>query len=108
MKAIPNSHCVKIKTTLERKDFAVKWSEVRERYPDKIVLVEALSTTSFNKRRTVKDMSILADFNDDMAAWQEYKKQHKDNLGKELYIFHTSKEKAEVVEQFFAGVRGSL
>lgn len=84
----------------------MKWSEVRGHYPDQIVLVEALKTSSENRVRTVEEMSILSDFQDNMAAWQEYKKLHKEKPEKELYIFHTSKEKAEVVEQFFVGIRG--
>lgn len=84
----------------------MKWSEVCEHYPDQIVLVEALLTTSKNNIRTVEEMSILSEFNDSMAAWQEYKKMHKSDPDKELYIFHTSKERAEVKEQFFVGIRG--
>jgi hypothetical protein len=81
----------------------MKWSEVCEHYPDQIVLVEALATTS---KDNIQEMSILSEFSDNMAAWHAYKKIHKSNPGKELYIFHTSKEKAEVVEQFFVGIRG--
>lgn len=84
----------------------MKWSEVCKHYPDQIVLVEALRTTSMNKIRTVEEMLILSDFQDSMAAWQAYKKLHKERPEKELYIFHTSKEKAEVVERFFIGIRG--
>jgi hypothetical protein len=85
---------------------AMKWSEVREHYPDQIVLVEALKTSSENSVRTVEEMSILSDFQENMDAWKEYKKLHKEKPEKELYIFHTSKAKAEVIEQFFVGIRG--
>lgn len=84
----------------------MKWSEVCSQYPDQIVLVEAIATTSINKVRTIKEMSILSPFTDSLAAWQAYKKLHKSNPDKELYILHTSKERAEVIEQFFVGVRG--
>lgn len=84
----------------------MKWSEIRLQYPDQIVLVEALKTTSENRVRTVEEMSIISDFDDNMAAWQAYKKCRKEQPEKELYIFHTSKEKAEVIEQFFVGIRG--
>jgi hypothetical protein len=84
----------------------MKWYVVREQFPDKLVLVESLTATSKNNIRTIEEMSILSDFTDSMTAWQEYKKLHKNNPDKELYIFHTSKEKAEVVEKFFAGIRG--
>lgn len=84
----------------------MKWYEVCELYPNQIVLVEALTTTSVNYIRTIEEMSILSNFRDNMEAWHEYKRLHKSNPDKELYIFHTSKEKAEVIEQFFVGIRG--
>lgn len=40
----------------------MKWSEVCEHYPDQIVLVEALTTTSINNIRTVEERSILSEF----------------------------------------------
>jgi hypothetical protein len=84
----------------------MRWAAVRESYPDKLVLIEALNVTSKKNVRTIEEMSVLSDFNDNMTAWQEYKKFHKNNPEKELYIFHTSKEKAEVIEKFFVGIRG--
>ena len=84
----------------------MQWSDICKKYPNKIVLVEALKTSSINKITTVEEMSILSDFQDSMDAWQEYKKIHKDMPEKELFIFHTSKEKAEVIEHFFIGIRG--
>jgi hypothetical protein len=84
----------------------MKWHEVCEHYPNQIVLVEALITTSVNHIRTIEEMSILSNFSDNMAAWNEYKRLHKSNPDKELYILHTSKENAEVIEQFFVGLRG--
>ena len=85
----------------------MKWSQVCHKYPDQIVLVEALKTSSEDKILTVEEMSILSEFQDSMEAWEEYKKVHRDNPDKELYIFHTSNDKAKVVEQFFVGIRGA-
>ena len=82
----------------------MKWMEVCEHYPDRIVLVEALESTSINNIRTIEDMSIIAEFNEDLEAWHEYKKLHKNSPDRELYIFHTSKEKAEVKEHFLLGL----
>lgn len=79
------------------------WGLVRDQYPDKLVLVEALSTTSKDSIRTVEEMSIIATFDNNMEAWKAYKKTHKENPGKELYVFHTSKEKPEVIENFLLG-----
>lgn len=75
----------------------MKWAEVRENYPNKIVLAEALKTSSHNKIQCIEEMSILSVFQNSMDAWEEYKKVHKERPDKELYILHTSREKAEVV-----------
>lgn len=82
------------------------WELVREQFPDKLVLVEALSTVSKENVRTVEEMSIISTFDDNMEAWKAYKKVHKENPEKEVYVFHTAKEKPEVIEKFFIGVRG--
>lgn len=82
------------------------WDLVREQFPDKLVLVEALSATSKDSIRTVKEMAIISSFDDNMAAWNAYKRIHKENPEKEIYVFHTSKASPEVVEKFFIGVRG--
>jgi len=82
------------------------WGLVREQFPDKLVLVEALSATSRDSIKTVEEMSIISTFDNNMEAWKAYKKTHKENPEKELYVFHTSKEKPEVLEKYFTGVRG--
>jgi hypothetical protein len=82
------------------------WGLVRQAYPNKLVLVEALSTTTKDSIRTIEEMSIISTFDDNMDAWKEYKRTHKENPEKELYVFHTSKEKPEVIEKLFIGVRG--
>ena len=85
----------------------VKWSQVRGQYPNQIVLVEALETSSNNKILTIEEMSVLSDYTDSSDAWQDYKRIHRNKPEKEIYLFHTSKEKAEVIEQFFVGIRGA-
>ncbi|WP_234028484.1 hypothetical protein [Lentibacillus sp. Marseille-P4043] len=78
----------------------MRWSKVRENVPNRIVIVEAFNTTSENKVRTINEMAVISDFYENMDAWRVYKKIHKQNPEKGLYIFHTSNENAEVIEQF--------
>jgi hypothetical protein len=40
------------------------------------------------------------------TAWSGYKIHHKQNPDREFYIFYTSKENIEVVEEYVTGVRG--
>ena len=84
----------------------MKWSEVREHYPNKFVLIESLKAYSSNNKRYIEDMTVVSCYDDTKKAWEDYKKLRKDSPTRELYIFHTSKENVEVVEQAFSGVRG--
>lgn len=83
----------------------MRWSEVRQHYPQRCVLVEALKSETKGKERFIEEMSVIDDFENGNAAWQEYKKLHVENQGRELYIFHTNKEEIKVIEQPYIGVR---
>jgi len=83
----------------------MKWSEIREQYPERWVLVEALIAESSNNIRNIYEMSVISDFENSTDAWKDYKELHLKNRMRELYIFHTSKDKIEVEEQHFIGVR---
>jgi hypothetical protein len=84
----------------------MKWSTIREKYPDRWVLVEALSAKSLERQRHIEEMSVLSEYNDTKEAWNAYKKHHLTEPSREYYIFHTSNEVLEVLEQPFTGVRG--
>ena len=86
----------------------MKWSEVREHYPDKVVFVEALKAYSYDNKRYIEDMSVVSCYDDTTEAWKDYKKLRNDSPTREFYIFHTSKVQIKVVEQTFTGVRGAV
>jgi hypothetical protein len=83
----------------------LKWSEVRQHFPERCVLVEALKTESKGKERIIEEMSVIDDFENGNAAWKVYKKLHVENQNRELYIFHTNNEEIKVIEQPNIGVR---
>jgi len=83
----------------------MKWNEVTKIYPNCLVLVEALKATSLNRVRVIEEMSVINEYKNAMEAWEGYKQYHKEEPERELYIFHTSRENIEVVEEFFSGVR---
>ncbi|SLL31562.1 Uncharacterised protein [Mycobacteroides abscessus subsp. abscessus] len=83
----------------------MKWFEVREHFPERCVLVEALKSESRGKERIIKEMSVIDDFENGNAAWKVYKKLHGENQNRELYIFHTNNEEIKVIEQPYIGVR---
>lgn len=83
----------------------MKWSEVRQLFPERCVLVEALKSETRGKDRIIEEMSVIADFENGNAAWKVYKKLHAENQNRELYLFHTNNEEIKIIEQPYIGVR---
>jgi hypothetical protein len=83
----------------------MKWNEIIKIYPDRLVLVEAIKARSRDRVRTIEEMSIVQEYSDSKEAWEGYKIFHKENPDRDLYIFHSSRENIEVMEEFFSGVR---
>jgi hypothetical protein len=84
----------------------MKWPTVRNQFPNRWVLFEAISAKSINKKRQVDELAVVSDFEDTDQAWQAYKQHHLSEPNREYYIYHTSHEMLEIIEQPFTGVRG--
>lgn len=85
--------------------YNLKWEGVRKKYPNKWVLIEALKTRTQNNIREILDMAVISEYADSTNAWKGYKTLHLKNPSRELYIFHTSNERIQVIEETFTGVR---
>lgn len=73
------------------------WQEIREAYPHRWVLVEAIDACTENGRRIVKTMSLIRPFAEDWyAAWAEYRRLHDLNKMREYYILHTDREELNI------------
>jgi hypothetical protein len=83
----------------------MKWSEVRDKYPDTWVLFEALEAHSENGKRKVDDISILNTFDDSSKATKMYSEIHNKNPQRELYVAHTQKKELEIRERRWLGIR---
>lgn len=79
----------------------MKWSEIRNHYPIRFVLVEAIKAVSKNRLRTIEEMTVVEEYDNPMSAWEGYKFHHKENSEREFYVFHTSKLEIEVIEEYF-------
>lgn len=86
----------------------MKWREIIELHPCRFVLVEAIKVTSSNRVRQLEEMAVIRDYDNPQEAWSGYKELHKLHPSRELYVFHTSRNDVEVVEEFFSGVRQIL
>ncbi|WP_053957026.1 hypothetical protein [Inediibacterium massiliense] len=83
----------------------MKWKDIRDQYSNKWVLVEALKANSIDNKRIIQDMAVISNHSNSTEAWKQYKDLHLSEPSRELYIFHTSNEEIEVIEQKFIGVR---
>ncbi|MFN0224249.1 hypothetical protein [Paenibacillus sp. KR2-11] len=83
----------------------MKWSEICNRYPCRYVLVETLKAVSHHRQRTIEEMTVVAEYDNPMSAWDGYKSHHKQSPEGEFYVFHTSKPELEAIEESFRGIR---
>lgn len=81
------------------------WEEVRQAYPDKWVVLEAIGAYSHDDIRVVEDMAVLNSFDDSMEALRRHDELHKQKPDREFYFFHTSRENLDIREKKWTGLR---
>jgi hypothetical protein len=84
----------------------MKWHEIKTTYPNQWVVVEALKAhTNQESIRSVEEASVIEKCNDGGKAMSIYRKYHQENPSKEYYFAHTSREKLDIPERIWLGVR---
>lgn len=83
----------------------MKWENVRNKYPDTWVLIEALEAISVEGERIINEISVINCFDNSEEAMAEYKREHKIAPNRELYIYHTQNEALQIKERIWMGVR---
>lgn len=83
----------------------MKWNEIQKHYPERWVLVEVVSAHSEEQMRVPDDMRVLQEFNNSHIALQQYKNEHHKNPFRELVVLHTSREKLDIEERHWVGIR---
>lgn len=84
----------------------MKWSDIRTKYPKRWLLVEALKARTKADRRILMQLAVLGSFSTSQGALKKYAEFHRETPERELYVFHTSREKLIVTERKWLGVRG--
>ena len=85
----------------------MQWSEIREHYPERWLLVEATRAHSSGERRILDDLAVLDSFPDSREAWSGYAERHRQAPSRELYVCHTSREILEIIERSWLGIRSA-
>ena len=81
------------------------WEQVRKAYPDKWVVIEAITAHSESNFRIVDDIAVIDSFDDSMDAFRRHHELNKQKPNRELYFFHTSREDLDIHEKKWTGLR---
>jgi hypothetical protein len=85
----------------------MQWQEIRDRYPQQWLVVEALEAHSEGGRRVLEELAVLETCPDSASAMKRYQKFHRDQPARELYVLHTDRKNPDVTERRWLGIRAS-
>ncbi|MCC6221343.1 MAG: hypothetical protein IT291_08905 [Deltaproteobacteria bacterium] len=84
---------------------AKSWDQVRQEYPDRWVIIQAMRSHSKSNKRIIDEIDVVSTFNDSEKAMREYLRLHREDRSKELYVVHTNKVALDITEQRWLGIR---
>lgn len=86
----------------------MKWSDVRNNYPDQWLIIEALEAhTTEDTLRRIDDLAVIETCADGDRAMARYRELHQKYPQREFYFVHTSKEELDIQERQWHGIRRS-
>jgi len=84
----------------------MKWEDVRQAFPNKWVLIEAVQAfTNEESERILLDIIPLKKFSNSPEAMRAYQELHRENPAREFYLLHTSRDEPNIIEKKWVGVR---
>ncbi|MFB5761998.1 hypothetical protein [Paenibacillus medicaginis] len=83
----------------------MQWNEVKERFPDEWVVLEATKAYSKEGHRYIEEMVVIDSFDDSTKALKRYTELHREDPHREYCFFHTSRSEI-VAKERYIGVRG--
>ncbi len=83
----------------------MQWQEIRNCYPNRWLLLEAVVAHSEAEKRVVDELAIVDVFSDSASALRRYRDLHHESPTREFYVLHTSRETLDVTERKWLGVR---
>lgn len=75
------------------------WAEVRQAFPDRWVVLEALSARTEDGYRIMERLGVFGQFADGHRAFATYRCLHREFPHREIFPYHTSRE-AITIEAF--------
>lgn len=83
----------------------MEWANIREKYPDSWVLIEALKADSVSDERIIRKIALLNYYSTCAEAMLDYRSEHEKYPNKEMYVYHTQNENLQIKERFWMGIR---
>ena len=87
----------------------MKWEEARQKYNNEWIIIEAMNARTQGNNRLIDQITVVDTFSDDNnRALRKYVELHKAYPERELYVVHTSRERLNIKERRWIGVRRAL
>lgn len=83
----------------------MEWEEVREVYPDKWVVFEAINAYTADSNRIIEDIAVIDVYNESMEAFHRHNELQKQKQSREFYFFHTSRTELDIQDKRWMGLR---
>lgn len=84
----------------------MNWQEVRTYYPHQWLLVEAVRAHSEQSKRILDELAVIFAGQNSNEAMRAYLDLHHQMPEREFYVLHTDKEKLDITERRWLGIRG--
>ena len=85
----------------------MQWSEVRQAHPDRWIIIEALEAHTEGDQRMLDRIAVIETCADGASVMQAYERLHQEYPAREFYFVHTGREKLDIHERRWIGVRRS-
>lgn len=84
----------------------MQWQDIRQHYPQQWLLLEATQAHTEANKRILDHLVVLDTFPDSVMAMKRYAQIHHDAPDREYYVFHTGRERLDITERAWIGIRG--
>lgn len=81
------------------------WSEVRQAYPDRWLIIEALEAHTLNEQRLIDKIVVIETCNANTEVMSAYERWHAAYPAREFYFVHTAREELDIRERRWLGIR---
>nr|VFJ47965.1 MAG: hypothetical protein BECKFW1821A_GA0114235_10186 [Candidatus Kentron sp. FW]VFJ51686.1 MAG: hypothetical protein BECKFW1821B_GA0114236_10104 [Candidatus Kentron sp. FW] len=86
----------------------MNWQQVREQYPRKWVLAEAMEGHAESDRWRVDRLTVIDAFTEVSDALSAHKQLHGQAPERDYFVAHTDKEELAMKERYWLGIRTAI